>query len=203
MAKISTVDYEELPSKATAMEEEAVKLNEEISSAYESIDNMRSSWYGTRYNSLVTSFNEIISTVNEMLQLVVYEIPYALRTVAYNYSVADENAIASPEGTEPNKITEIAESTEVGLRFITSDVENIHTNVVSNFDAAIDEMNSIKSTFDTVTWESEAADAFRDKLSTLKESIESSFSDIKSQFESLMSAAEEEIEEAESSNTVS
>ena len=204
MAKIETVDYEAIPGQASSMRSSGQQLNSELTTVYQSIGDMHASWYGVRYNSLVTSFNEIVETLNEMLQLVVTDIPVALETVANNYSQADTgNSVTTVDNTEPNKITELTITDDVGMRFITSDVQAVQSSVSQNFSNAVEQMNTIESIFNSITWESEAAEAFRSKFNELKETITSSFENIKEEFVTLMEETQEDVQNAETANTVS
>ena len=203
MAKIQNVDYERIPGQATQMRSEGQVLNTELKSAYESINLMRNFWYGKRYDSLVKEFNEIIPDINELLTLVVSEFPYALEIIANNYSQADKGAnVTSPQNTAPNKINKILFSTGVGLRFISAQVEMTQTQVEKNFDNAKEKMNEIESIYNQIQWESEASQAFKAKFTKLKSQIISSFENIKSQFAKLMTQAQQDIQAAETSNTV-
>ena len=204
MAKIQVVDYEDIPSKASQMRSEGQTLNSELTTAYQSIENMHANWYGVRYNELVELFNEMVEDLNEMLQLVVTDVPVALETVANNYSQADTGSnVTSVDSTGPNKISTIAVQSDTGMRFITSEVESVQSSVSTNFTNSVTQMNSIESIFNQITWESEAADAFKSKFNSLKSSIVSSFENINEQFKTLMTQAQEDIENAETANTVS
>ena len=106
MARIMNVDYEAIPGKAQQMRSQGEELNTELTTAYQSITDMHNAWYGKRYNELVKSFNNIIPQINEMLQLVVGDIPFALETVANNYSQADKGSnVTSANNTAPKKIS--------------------------------------------------------------------------------------------------
>lgn len=203
MAKIQNVDYEAIPGKASNMRGLGQQLNYEAQKVYQEITNMHNNWYGKRYNSLVVSFNSLIPDMNNMLTLVVGEIPYALETVANNYSSVDTGSnIVGAENTAPQSITEIPQSIDIGMRFLTSEVENTQTTVSSIFDNIKELMNEIESVFKQVDWESEAADAFKAKFAQLKTNIVTSIENIKVDFVKLMQAAQEDIQNAENANTV-
>ena len=203
MAKILNVDYEQMPVKAGKMRETGVALNTELTSAYTSIANMHSSWYGRRYNDLVATFNEFAPVVNNMLTLVVKTVPFALENVANNYSQADrgENVRAAVE-TEPNRIQELATHSDVGMRFLTSEVANVQASVQKNFQTALEKLEAIQGIFNEIQWESEAATAFKAEFSSLKNQISSGIAKINSEFKSLMDQAQTDIQNAESANTV-
>lgn len=203
MAKIQTVDYEKMPNEAKQMRQEGNALNNEMTSAYNNVKAMHNSWYGKRYNELAKSFNNMIPQLNELLELVVREIPATLETVANNYSQADRGQnVTSVDNTSAKKIEEIAITEDVGMRFITSSVESTQSQVETNFQKSVEQMNRIESVFNQVTWESEAADAFKSKFSKLKSNIIESFNEIKSQFTKLMNEAKQDVQSAESANTV-
>ena len=203
MAKIMNVDYEAMPNQAKQMRSEGKQLNSEMTKAYKSVGEMHNSWYGKRYNELVKSFNEMIPQINDMLTLVVQEIPYALETIANNYSQADKGANATSASNEaPNKITNLSISNDVGMKFLTSNVSSVQKQISSNFKNAKEQMNKIESAYGKIKWSSEAADAFKAKFTKLKASIVSSFENIETQFTKLITQTQQDIENAEKANTV-
>lgn len=203
MAKIETVDYKRMPSQANEMREEAKTLNREVVTAYESIKNMHEFWYGIRYNELVQSFNTILPSINELLTLVVSEIPFVLETIANNYAQADSGQkIVSPCNEAPQKIEALVKSNDVGMRFLTAEVNEVKLSVSRNFTNAKEQMNKIESIYSSVVWESEASQAFKAKFTSLKNEIITSFENINVQFKELMDETELDIENAEKANTV-
>ena len=203
MANIQKVDYEAMPSQAKQMRADGKQLNSEMTKAYKSVADMHNSWYGKRYNELVKSFNNMIPDINDMLKLVVTEIPYSLETVANNYSQADKGANATSASNEaPNKITSITLSNDVGLKFVTSNVSSVQTQISTNFKNAKVQMNNIESEYNKIKWQSEAADAFKAKFTKLKSNIVSSFEKIETQFTKLMTQTKQDIDKAEKANTV-
>lgn len=203
MAKIMNVDYEAIPSQAKQMRTYGQELNNEITTVYTSITNMHNSWYGKRYNSLVKEFNNIIPQINELLELVVGEIPFALETIANNYSVADRGTkVTSAIKTEPKKATNLAMPGDVGMKFITSEVETIQKNISTNFKNAENKMNTIEVAYSKIQWESEAAEAFKIRFLKLKKDIIASFQNINTQFTNLMNQTLQDIQNTENANTV-
>lgn len=203
MAKIRNVDYQAIPKNAKQMRQYGQNLNKEMSNAYASINDMRVFWYGTRYNALVKKFNGIIPSVNEMIKLVVTDIPYTLEVVANNYSNADRGSNATTaQQTAINKIVQIAESKEVGMRFETAQVTDVQSKVNNNFKMALDYMNKFESEYNKVNWESEASQAFKAKFTKLKKQITKSFEEIKADFSKLMEQTKSDIQSTENANTV-
>ena len=203
MAKIQNVDYEAIPGHARTMRSYGKDLNREVTSAYKSVEDMHNSWYGKRYNELIKQFNNMIPQVNEMLQLVVTEIPVTLEKVANNYSQADKGSnVTTVDNTTPSKITNIAIHNDVGMKFITANVQSTQTKVAKNFKNAKDQMNKISAEFNKVKWQSEASDAFKNKFNKLKTNITNSFDQIEQNFTKLMNQTKDDIQKTETANTV-
>ena len=203
MARIMNVDYEAIPGQAQQMRAYGEELNSELTTAYQSVADMHNAWYGKRYNELVKSFNNIIPQINELLQLVVGDIPFALETIANNYSQADTGSnVTGANNTAPKKITDLAMSNDVGMKFLTSEVSATQSKISTNFKNAKEKMNTIESAYSQIQWESEAAEAFEAKFKKLKSEIVSAFEDIESQFTKLMNQTQEDIQSAENANTV-
>lgn len=203
MAKIQNVDYEAIPKQAKQMRAYGKELNTEITAAYKSVADMHTSWYGKRYNALVKEFNKITSNINELLSLVVTEIPYTLETVANNYSQADRGSNATSATKEtPKKITNINISSDVGMKFLTAQVNSVQTSVSKNFKNAKTKMNTIETEYRKIKWNSEASEAFKAKFTKLKKQIITAFDDIDSSFTKLMNQTKDDIQKAESANTV-
>lgn len=203
MAKIMNVDYEAIPAQAKQIRTYGQELNNELTTAYKSIADMHNSWYGKRYNSLVKEFNNLTTQLNELLELVVGEIPFALETIANNYSQADRGSNAtSAAKTAPKKISNISLSNDVGMKFLTSEVSNVQKSVSNNFQKARDKMNTIETAYAKIKWQSEASEAFKAKFQKLKNNIVKAFEDINSQFTALMNQTIQDIQATENANTV-
>lgn len=203
MANIQTVDYKSMPFQASEIREEAKSLNREMLVVYESVKNMHEVWYGIRYNELVQSFNNLIPTLNDMLTLIVAEIPYALETIANNYSLADSGqTVVAANNETPNKIQNLLTSNDVGMRFLTLEVNEVKQEISRKFLNAKEIMDKIEAIYSKVVWESEAAQAFKAKFTSLKNEIVTSFENINTQFKKLMEQAEHDIENTEKVNTV-
>jgi len=203
MANITTVDYEAIPSQAQQMRNLGYELNKELTTAYQSISNMHNVWYGKRYNELVKSFNEMAPKINSLLDIVIGEIPFALETIANNYSRADQgcNVIAAQKTTS-EKMPEMTLSNDVGMRFITSEVEQVKLNVSSNFTRAEGKMDDIANVYKRIQWKSEASEAFFTKFTKLQADIVASFENINSQYTKLMNETLTDIQNTENANTV-
>ena len=203
MAKIESVDYKSIPRDAKAMRTKGQELNKEIADAYKSVKELHTDWYGKRYNDLVKEFNKLIPQLNDMLTLVVKEIPSTLETIANNYSQADEGAkVTTVDTTGPSKIETLIAPNDVGMKFITERVETAKNKISTNFTNAKSKMGEIETQFGKVKWQSEAASAFKTKLSSLKNDITQAFDEINRAFGKLMNQTMTDIQSAETSNTV-
>lgn len=203
MAKIEKIDYDSVPKHTPTMREHAQAVNDQLTAAYQSIGNMHNYWYGKRYNKLVEEFNKLIPTFSDILELIVGEIPFTLETVANNYSQADQGTkVTNAVKTAPAKITAIAILNDIGMKFITSEVEKVKTDVSKNFKAAIDKMNNYETEYKKIYWESEAAEVFANKIRKSKENIVKAFGDIESQFTTLMTQTLADVQATENANTV-
>lgn len=198
MANLMEVDYEAIPQFAKNIRSLGLELNNEVTKAYTSIGEMHGSWYGKRYNELVGLFNNLIPQINDILSLAVNEIPFALETVANNYSQADTGTnVVGAERTEPKVVSNLTVSNDVGMKFISEEVTNVKNSVSTNFKNAKSKMDEIERIFNQITWQSEAAESFRTKLTKLKQSIASSFEQIDTEFSKLMSQAIDDVQSVE------
>lgn len=203
MAKIQYVDYEAIPGQAKEMRSCGKQLNSEVIKVYTSVEEMHGHWYGLRYNELVKAFNNMIPKLNEMLTLVVTDIPYALESIANNYSLADKGAkitVASNEG--PNKLTNLPIISDVGMKFISNNVLTIQQSISANFKNAKEQMDRIESIYARVQWQSEAAEVFKARITKLKNEIVASFESINTEFVRLMEQTQKDIERTENANKV-
>ena len=203
MARIQGVDYEAMPGQANEMRGYGRQLNSEMTKVYTSVADMHNSWYGIRYNELVKVFNNMIPELNEMLTLVVTDVPFALETIANNYSQADRGIkVTTAIDEAPNKITNLTIINDIGMKFITSNVSETQKSISTNFTNAKDLMNKIESVYLKISWQSEASEAFKTKFTKLKNDIIASFENINTQFVKLMQQTQQDIENTENANTV-
>lgn len=203
MAKIQDVDYKAIPAKVKNMREAGKALNREMTNAYKSVADMHNSWHGKRYSDLAQEFNKIIPDINEMLKLVVQDIPYALETIANNYSQADTGSKATSVSNESaSKIANLSIPNDVGMKCLTDKVEQSRSQISKNFQNAKSQMDKFEAAFKQIKWESEAASIFKQKFTNLKNKMTSSFENIERQFTKLIQQAQQDIEKAEKANTL-
>ena len=203
MANITNVNYEAMPRQAKQMREYAKELNNELKTAYSKIGEMHNAWYGARYNELVKNFNDLTLELNKLLTLVVTDIPYSLEKIANNYAQADRGQnVTSAQEVAAQKIANLSVKNDVGMKFVTSEVSSTQKKVTECFKKSKDLMNKIEAEFGKVEWKSEASQTFKTTLAKLKSSIISAFDNIDTQFTKLMNQTQQDIENAEKSNTV-
>ena len=204
MSKVEIVDYNDLAIKAKDIRNHAKELNEQFTKIYQEITAMHQGWYGKRYNELAKDFNELAPTINEMLKLTYGEIPFALETVANNFSQADTGSnTTSAQQTQETKMPNVPTPNDVGMRFMETQVRDTKTKVTSSFKNANTKMQEIETTYNKITWKSESAEAFRAKFTKLKNQITKEIEQINSQFDKLMEQAMEDLRITEQKNTVS
>ena len=203
MANIADADYELMAKVAKDMRERAVELNTELKNVYTKVEEMHNSWYGARYNELVKIFNEMEPQLNELLKLIVTDIPFSMETIANTYSNADRfQNVTSAEETNANLISALPITNDVGMRFVSGDVNNAQRTISEGFNKTKDLMSKVRAQLDNVSWRSEAADTYRSKMKELEDKINSAFDNINTQFVRLMNQTQQDIENAEKSNTV-
>ena len=203
MSKVEYVDYRDLAVKAKDIRNHAKGLNEQCTKIYQEIINMHQSWYGKRYNELAKDFNELAPSINEMLKLTYGEIPFALETIANNFSQADTGAnTTSAQQTQEAKMPNVPTPNDVGMRFMEVQVKDTKTKVVQGFKNANEKMKAIETTYNKISWKSESSEAFRAKFTKLKNQITKEIDQLNSQFDKLMNQTMEDVRTTEKKNTV-
>lgn len=202
MPRIEVVDYKELQRSAGTIREGGSALMNIMQQAFGKIGAMSSAWYGKRYNMLVDEFNKAIPALNEISQLTMVDFPNALDTIAVNYARADMEELSLNQSDVSTKVNEIQHGQSVGLRFVTSEVESVHAEVKSFFVNAVEKLNDIESVCNSLSWTSEAQEAFIAKFKSLKEQIAQSFDTIINAFNTLVDGAKSDMASAESANTI-
>ena len=204
MATINSADYGAIKDVARIIREKGMELNSDLATAYVSVKDMHASWYGKRYNALLTEFITIKPQVEALLKLVVTEIPFALETIAKNYSVADTgSSIVTPQEASIALLADLEIKEDTGMRFISSEVAEVQQNVTNNFNNAIERMDEIEKLLKNVDWSSDASEAFEVKFATIKTNVVGSLENVETAFSKLMTQAETDISGAETGNTVS
>ena len=136
MAKITEVNYQEIPGKANSIQSEGRALNTELSTAWNSVNDLRSTWHGLKYNTLISYFNSITNEVNELLKMVIVQIPDALGTVAKNYALADGGSVPTVEIGSVTLITTLSDSDTTTMAYDSSTAAEVQSTVSNNFSNA-------------------------------------------------------------------
>lgn len=202
MAKIEYVDYVGLAAKAKEIRSHAEILNKHFTNAYKSVINMHKDWFGERYNDLGRDFNELAPSIDEILKITVTEIPFNLETVANNYSQANTGTnITSAQATHYVKMENVPTPNDTGMRFMTQQVTLAKDGIKAMLKSAVTELDTIESTYNKISWQSEAADVFRTKFRMLKTKIKKEIETINTQFDRLMQETLDQMQITEDNNT--
>ncbi len=203
MTRVEYAEYEKFPSQAREMRKYGQDLNKEMFMIYGTVKDMHNWWYGPRYNDLVEQFNKLIPSLNEILQLVVTTFPSTLEEIANNMSQANNRPnVTSVDITGPKKIPSITLMNDVGMRFITAQVENEQTAIIQGFKKSKDYLNNIQGVQKRLVWESRSATNFNDKFTRLKDQIFNELDSLEKEFKNLMEQTKADMKAMESANTV-
>lgn len=197
------VDYISMASKAKQIREYGKDFNMEISNVYKNISAMHNVWYGKRYNVLVNEFNSIVNSLNQLLKIVINKIPGTLEKIANNYSQADNDLNTTTVVYESSKpINNITVFNDVGMKFITSEVDIIQQKVIANLRNAKDKINKIETICKSITWQSESGNIFKSKVGRLKVDVVNVCNELNNEFTNLMNQAKEDIQRAEDASNI-
>lgn len=195
-------NYEEIPGIASQMSSEGSDISRLIADAYKKVDGLKSTWTGKRYNTVASDFNSLIPDINSLEKLMISSIPVDLGTVAKNYANVDGGT--APAVSEASIVTteEISDAATTPLTFDSGVAMGVLEQVKSNFSSVQDDIEKYKSQFDSLDWDSPAADNYRSQMETLTGRIREAFSNLCSAFEKAMTQAQEDIEKADSANNL-
>lgn len=195
-------NYTEIPGIATQMASEGSDISKLIADIYKTVDELKSTWKGLRYNAIIAEFNEIIPEINELEDLIITEIPTTLGQVAINYANVDGgSAPAVSEGTKTS--TEAISNAETNvLTFDSNTAESALSIVKSNFQSVQDDLEKYRSQFNSLDWESPAAENFSSRFESLSTKLKEAFSNLCMSFDKAMTQAREDMEKADSANNI-
>lgn len=203
MANVQNVNYEEIPSKAKSLRELGKDINRKLTKIYNSIDEMHNYWYGIRFNELEMSFNDLVSDINELLQLIVGDIPFALETIANDYSNLDRGmSLTSAVNTSPIRILLLDIKNDVGMGFISSEVITIHDSIKQDFETVERYLNEYQSIFSQIDWNSDAANVYKSKFDRIIAFFNNKIDDINAKFDAIIIQTEEDVENAENDGSI-
>ena len=200
---VGRVDYNELPANAKMIREDGKDLANTVISVYKEIEEMRANWHGIRYNEFIGIFNNMIPSFREILTLCVTTLPVALEQIANNYAVVDTGSkIVAVSDETPAAIPEIPACGDTDLRFIQAEVANVKTSTVAKFDIMLDIMEKISTEIANLPWKSDASEMFRSRFEELRNNIVRGIEDIRTGFDRAMLQSSQDVQEAETKNTV-
>ena len=195
-------NYTEIPGIASQMSEEGSNISKLLSDSYKQVDELKSTWNGIRYNTVIAEFNSVIPTINEMETLMITEITSALGQVAKNYASVDGGTAAAVNEGAKIPTEEISNADTEVLRYDSAAAESVLGIVKSNFASIQDGLEQYKAQFDSLDWDSPAAENFKARFTTLSASLKESFESLCASFEKGMTQAKEDMERAEASNDI-
>ena len=189
---------------------EGKTINDKMVYIYNSINELgqgeKPQWGGSRFNALVQVCNDMHDELLNMVTIVSKQIPEGVMQSACNYINADVQN--SSKQIEPVTITAIPDITPSAnpssLDFQETPVTETKTNVFSAFDdvlKALDEMAS-KITNTESIWSSGAATEYRNRVKTIRDSMNTSIDKIKTQFNASVEQSIADFKAAENASNV-
>lgn len=196
------IDYESMPAQSKSIRNSAVELNNRILEVYRKIAEMHVCWYGERYNELVTKFNVLVPQLNQFLNVIVGEVPYMFEQIANTISDVDiQQNVAVPQKDSIQKLNELPIIDDVGMRYISKEVDEISTSIMQLLQQAGDIMEGIKRTVDNISLECEGSAEFKNGFAGLNNAFQFVIGNVETQFTELMKADREIMEKAEKENS--
>lgn len=197
------IDYENMPNQSNSIRGQAIEINNKLLAIYRKISEMHICWYGKRYNELVTKFNELAPQLNLFLEAIVGEVPYMFEEIANTVSDVDiKQNVAVPQKESVQKIQALQVYDDVGMRYISKEVEEINNDIMKIFQEIEDIMQEIDRTVDQIKLECDGSEEFRRQFVRLSDAFQYTIGNVESQFSKLMQQDRELMEEAERKNNV-
>lgn len=201
MSDSISIDYENIPAQSKNIRGLAREINNKLLNVYGKIAEMHVCWYGKRYNELVTNFNELVPQFNQFVDVIVGEIPYMFEKIANSISDVDvKYNVAVPQRESVQKIQLLPVIDDVGMRYISAEVDEINTNVVKLLQDAEDTMEGIKRIVEQINIDCDGSAEFKNQFSRLSDAFQYTINNVEKQFSELMKQDKELIETAEKKN---
>lgn len=195
------IDYENIPAQSKNIRGLAREINNKLLNVYGKIAEMHVCWYGKRYNELVTNFNELVPQFNQFVDVIVGEVPYMFEKIANSISDVDvKYNVAVPQRESVQKIQLLPVIDDVGMRYISAEVDEINTNVVKMLQDAEDTMEGIKRIVEQINIDCDGSAEFKNQFSRLSDAFQYTINNVEKQFTELMKQDKELIETAEKKN---
>ena len=197
------IDYERIPEQSKNIRGLAREINNKLLKAYSKIAEMHVCWYGKRYNELVIKFNELVPQFNQFLDVIVGEVPYMFERIANSISDIDiQQNVAVPQKESVQKIQILPVINDVGVRYISNEVEELNVSIVEILQEAEDTMEGIKRIVEQIGLECDGASEFKSQFTRLSEAFQYTINNVEKQFGELMKQDKELMETAEKKNQV-
>lgn len=201
MSDSISIDYENIPAQSKNIRGLAREINNKLLNVYGKIAEMHVCWYGKRYNELVTNFNELVPQFNQFLNVIVGEVPYMFEKIANSISDVDvKYNVAVPQRESVQKIQLLPVIDDVGMRYISAEVDEINTNVVKLLQDAEDTMEGIKRIVEQINIDCDGSAEFKNQFSRLSDAFQYTINNVEKQFSELMKQDKELMETAEKKN---
>ena len=195
------IDYENIPAQSKNIRGLAREINNKLLNVYGKIAEMHVCWYGKRYNELVTNFNELVPQFNQFVDVIVGEVPYMFEKIANSISDVDvKYNVAVPQRESVQKIQLLPVIDDVGMRYISAEVDEINTNVVKLLQDAEDTMEGIKRIVEQINIDCDGSAEFKNQFSRLSDAFQYTINNVEKQFSELMKQDKDLIETAEKKN---
>ena len=195
------IDYENIPAQSKNIRGLAREINNKLLNVYGKIAEMHVCWYGKRYNELVTNFNELVPQFNQFVDVIVGEVPYMFEKIANSISDVDvKYNVAVPQRESVQKIQLLPVIDDVGMRYISAEVDEININVVKLLQDAEDTMEGIKRIVEQINIDCDGSAEFKNQFSRLSDAFQYTINNVEKQFSELMKQDKELIETAEKKN---
>ena len=121
-----------------------------------------------------------------------------------HFLLGNATLLAEEGGSEGTKaLTEAISNAETDvLTFDSNTAESALSIVKSNFQSVQDDLEKYKSQFNSLDWESPAAENFNARFESLSTKLRESFSNLCMSFDKAMTQAREDMEKADSANNI-
>lgn len=196
------IDYSSIPAQSKSIRNSAVDVNNKLLEVYNKIAEMHVCWYGKRYNEMVTYFNELVPNLNKFLDLIIGEVPYMFDEIANTISDVDiQQNVAVPQKDSIQKLQTVPIIDDVGMRYISSEVDEISNEIMQLLQDAEDSMEGVKRTVYSVPLECAGSEEYKNGFANLNNAFQYTINNIKVQFAKLMQADRELMEKTEKENS--
>ena len=197
------VDYENIPSKAKKIREDARQINSKLLDVYSQLEKMQNSWRGAKYEELAKKYTSLIPVFNRSLEVLVTEIPYMFEVISNEFSNVDiQKNITTAQRETPKKITEISIQKDKNLKYLISGIESAKNAIIKDFNEISNLLDSIGTTIGQIQIENSAMTEFKKYAQKFISEYRQLISTSVKQFSSSMEQIKNIIQLAEANNNI-